>query len=245
MPQLSATAALDLWERGDALGPVERALVLAAAADADARAPDELAELPLGRRDARVLMLHSALAGSAMEATAACPACGEDAEFTVDAEALLVQPSGEPAAIELDGFVVDWRPPDSRDVAAAALAASAVDAERTLLARCISSARGPGGEVRGAELPPRVRDALARAIGEADPLAEVLVDVVCPSCEAVFVADVDVAGFVWARLRAHAQQLLADVDALARAYGWTESAVLALGDRRRAAYLEIAGTAGA
>ena len=28
MPELSATAALDLWERGDALGPVERALVL-------------------------------------------------------------------------------------------------------------------------------------------------------------------------------------------------------------------------
>src|SRR6516162_9678214 len=120
MPELSATAALDLWERGAALGPVDRALVLAAAVDADARAPTELAELPLGRRDARVLMLHSALAGSAMDATAACPACGEDAEFTVDAEVLLAQAALEPAAIELDGFVVEWRPPDSRDVAAAA-----------------------------------------------------------------------------------------------------------------------------
>jgi hypothetical protein len=30
------------------------------------------------------------------------------------------------------------------------------------------------------------------------------------------------------------------VDALARAYGWTETEVLALGDRRRAAYLELA-----
>ena len=245
MPQLSATAALDLWERGDALGPVERALVLAAAVDVDASAPDALAELPLGRRDARLLMLHSALAGSAMEATAACPACDEDAEFTVDAEALLAQAGREPAAIELDGFVVEWRPPDSRDVAAAAHTANALDAEHTLLARCITSALGPGGEVPGAELPPHVRDALARAIGEADPLAEVLVDVVCPSCGEVFVADVDLAGFVWARLRAHAQQLLADVDALARAYGWTESDVLTLGDRRRAAYLEIAGTVGA
>ena len=244
MPELSATAALDLWERGAALGPVDRALVLAAAVDADARAPTELAELPLGRRDARVLMLHSALAGSAMDATAACPACGEDAEFTVDAEVLLAQAALEPAAIELDGFVVEWRPPDSRDVAAAARAATAVDAEHTLLARCVSAAVGPGGDVPGGELPTRLRDALACAIGEADPLAEVLVDVVCPSCETVFVADLDVAGFVWARLRAQAQQLLSDVDALARAYGWTEADVLSLGERRRAAYLEIAGSAG-
>jgi hypothetical protein len=245
MPQLSATAALDLWERGDALGPVERALVLAAAVDDDARAPDTLAELPLGLRDARLLMLHSALAGSAMEATAACPVCGEDAEFTVDADALLAQAGREPVAIELDGFVVEWRPPTSRDVDAAGRASSPVDAEQVLLARCVSSARGPSGEVRSAGLPTHVREALARAIGEADPLAEVLVDVVCPSCDAVFVTDVDVAGFVWARLRAHAQQLLADVDALARAYGWTEADVLALGERRRAAYLEIAGTVGA
>jgi hypothetical protein len=30
------------------------------------------------------------------------------------------------------------------------------------------------------------------------------------------------------------------VHVLARAYGWTESEVLALGERRRAAYLELA-----
>ena len=33
--------------------------------------------------------------------------------------------------------------------------------------------------------------------------------------------------------------LLRDVDTLARAYGWTEEQVLALGDARRGAYLEL------
>src|SRR5262245_12698622 len=140
---LSASAALALWERGDVLGPVERALVLAAAADAEARAPEELAALPLGRRDARLLTLHAGLAGSVLEATAACPDCGDEAEFSVDAEALLAQAGCEPAAVELDGFVVEWRPPDSRDVAAAARAANPADAEQLLLARCVIAARGP------------------------------------------------------------------------------------------------------
>ena len=64
--------------------------------------------------------------------------------------------------------------------------------------------------------------------------------IVCPACGAAYVADLDVAGFVWAELRASAQRLLGEVDTLARAYGWTEPDVLALGERRRAAYLELA-----
>jgi len=40
-------------------------------------------------------------------------------------------------------------------------------------------------------------------------------------------------------VRARAQRLLREVDALAHVYGWTESEVLALGERRRAAYLAL------
>ena len=77
-------------------------------------------------------------------------------------------------------------------------------------------------------------------MADADPLAEVLVDIACPACGEAFVADLDVAQFVWAEVRARALALLRDVDALARAYGWTEEQVLALGDTRRDAYLELA-----
>src|SRR6266511_5486771 len=84
MPNLSAAATLDLWETGDGLAPVERSLALAAAAEPPSNM-DELARLPLGRRDARLLSLRKALSGSVLEATAPCPACGEQAEFAADA----------------------------------------------------------------------------------------------------------------------------------------------------------------
>lgn len=245
MPELSAAAMLDLWQAAEARDRIARPLVLAAAADGGETTADALARLPLGRRDARVLSLHAALGGGALEATASCPSCGEHAEFAIDAEGLDRGPDATPETpVEVDGFVVAWRSPDSRDLAAAAGAGGAAAAERVLLARCVTAATAPGGaEADAAALPRAVRETLARAMAAADPLAEVLVDVSCPGCGSAFVADVDIGEFVWTELRAHARRLLREVDVLARTYGWTEPDVLALDERRRAAYLELAAEA--
>ncbi len=237
---LSPTATLDLWQAADGRPPAERSLVLAASGGEGGEEPGVLERLPLGRRDARLLALHAALGGREFEATAPCPACGELAEFSVDPDGLPGADVEAPTPLELAGFSVSWRPPDSADVVAAAAAGDAAAAERVLLARCVLAATGPDGEVAGPDLPEDVREALGRAMAEADPLGEVLVDVACPACETVFVADLDVAGFVWAELRVRARSLLHEVDTLARAYGWTEPEVLALAEPRRAAYLELA-----
>jgi hypothetical protein len=240
MLDIPAAARLDLWQAAEGCDPIDRSLLLAAASGGTS-GPDELARLPLGRRDARLLELHRALGGGALEATARCPACGEPVEFAVDPDALVARAADAvpPAELEAAGLVVVWRCPDSRDLAAAAAAGDAAAAELVLLGRCVTAATGPEGDVGGTALAPAAREALALAMADADPLAEVLVDVTCPACEAVFVGDLDVGAFVWAELRADAQRLLREVDALARSYGWTEPAVLALDDGRRAAYLEL------
>jgi hypothetical protein len=244
--ELSALSTLDLWERAQDRTEVRRALVLAEAGGPPAE-PEELERLPLGRRDARLLELYRALGGSSLEATAACPSCSETVEFEADAAALLEREArgAAPAALEFDGFTVEWRPPDSLDVEAAAAAADVESAERILLGRCVHSATGPDGPIEPADLPPEVRAAVAGAMAEADPLAEVLVDVSCPACGTGFVADLSVAAFVWAELRAAAVRVVREVDELARAYGWTELEVLALGERRRAAYLALVREASA
>jgi len=225
--ELSAASVLEVWEEANALRPVERALALASLDGEDA---DAVARLPIGRRDARLLRVHAALHGSALEASATCPHCGEDAEFSLDVDELLAQDQEAPAPepVEVGGRMIAWRPPDSRDVRAAAETDDVAGAERVLLERCIDG-----------EATDEVRRAVIAGMAEADPLAEVLLDVPCPSCGDTFVAEVDVARFVWAEVRARALGLLRDVDALARAYGWTEEQVLALGDARRATYLEL------
>jgi hypothetical protein len=234
MVRLEATRALDLWEWAQELAPIERAVALAAAAGA-ADAGDDAAALPLGRRDARLLELR----GLTLDATACCPRCGERVEFSPPVGPLADAEPAVPAPLERDGIVVRWRPPDSRDALAAAGAADAAGAHAILLARCVLDATGPDGPLAPEEIPPAVCDALDAAIAAADPLAEILVDLTCPACGGAFAADLDVASFVWAELDAGARELLGEVDALARAYGWTEPEVLALSDRRRAAYLRL------
>lgn len=239
---LSPAETLDLWEACEGLEPLERALALASGASGVS--VDELAVLPLGRRDAWVLELHGALGGAALEATVACPACGEQDEFTIEPAALLARGRERvhAARVEADGCVVTWRPLDSRDVAAAREQGTAEAAERVLLSRCVIEATEPdGGAVPGEALPPGARNAVAAAMLESDPLAEVVVSVVCPGCEAAFTAELDVSAFVWSGLRSRGQRLLRETHLLASAYGWTEAEVLALGDRRRLAYLELIG----
>jgi hypothetical protein len=227
---LSAAATLDLWQSAEELTDVERPVALAAAASGEPI--EDLARLPLGQRDARVLELHAALAGQELEATAPCPACGEPAEFAVDVPGLLARDRSraEPQPLEAGGVVVIWRPPDSLDAAAAAEAVDQAAAERVLLSRCVASN----------ELTAEQRAAVAALMADSDPLAEIFAEVTCPSCATRFIADLDLGSFVWAELRARAVRVLRDVGTLARAYGWTEAEVLALDERRRIAYLELA-----
>lgn len=236
---VGAAVVLELWERGEGLSPPARALALARAATED----DGLEVLPVGRRDALILQLRRVLAGEGLDATATCPACGEVIEFGLDVAALLAraEAAAAPQPVEAGGFVVAWRSPDSRDVAAAAAAGDVSGAEAVLLERCVTSATGPDGGIAGSALPPAARERVAAAMAEADPLAEVLVDLSCPACTDGFVADLDVAAFVWEEVRARAQRLLHEVAALAAAFGWSEDEVLGLGERRRAEYLRIAG----
>jgi hypothetical protein len=76
-----------------------------------------------------------------------------------------------------------------------------------LVERCITPLAGPDGQAV-AEVAPAVREAATAAMGAADPLAEVLVDIVCPACGTSFVADLDVAGFVWSEMTAWAHRVL-------------------------------------
>lgn len=240
MPGPSPDILLRLWEEAEPLDAVERAVALASLAGA----ADTLA---LGVRDARLLELVGEVAGPALESVAACPACGEQVSIGLDVDELLAlggageRDRNRMLVVRAGGHEVTARCLDSRDMASASATGDVHAAERLLLERCVVRAEGPAGPVAATSLPPEVQEAVAEAVGAADPLAEVLVDLACPACGEAFTAEVDVAAHTWTVVRGRARSLLADVDALARAYGWTEPEVLALSETRRAAYLALVG----
>ena len=94
--------------------------------------------------------------------------------------------------------------------------------------------------VDAAELTPEEVGGLAKAREEHDPQAEVVLTFTCPACQHGWQALFDVGTFFWTEVASAARRLLREVDALARAYGWSEAAILALSPARRQAYMEMA-----
>ncbi|GGS90623.1 hypothetical protein GCM10010222_35290 [Streptomyces tanashiensis] len=246
MRALPAEELLRLWDEYRDASPHTRALALAAAADEDTGSVPP-AERPIGRVTALLLRLREALAGPRMAATVGCPACRGTVEFQATTEALLALEDkivDAPPPLAHGGHEVAWRCLTYRDLRAVAEHPEAADPHRgalLLLERCLLGLRHQERTLDPAAvaLPDAVREALTEAMSAADPLADVLIDLTCPDCAHAFTADFDVAAFVWAELDSRGRQLLLDVDTLARSYGWSETEVLALSERRRASYLRI------
>lgn len=238
MRALSAPEILWVWESGPDQHPLDRALTLLLAADPGATRAD-LASLDVGERNARLLHLRAATLGPTLGAYAECPACGERLEFTLDASDLRTDRSrrDETYTLDVDGVTLRFRLPDSRDLAAVAGCADPAAARRRLAERCVTeSPIAPG------DLPETAIRALAERMAACAPDAETLLDLSCPACGEEWQAHLDIAAFFWAEVVAQAKRLLREVDALARAYGWSEAEILGMSARRRGSYLELASS---
>ncbi|GAA0488706.1 hypothetical protein [Streptomyces olivaceiscleroticus] len=238
---------LATWEAGLALQDGGRALLLHRAARPEA-GTDALLSVPAGERAADLFALRHALFGARMQVKLACadPECGAAMEFELDAAELgAVRPRvpEEDLRVAEGGWSVVFRLPSVVDLGeVASAAADAADARRLLGARCVLTAVRDGRTATEAEcawLPEAVLKRFAEAAEEADPGAEVTLNIACPECGATTPAELDIATYLWTELDAWARDVLLDVHLLASAYGWSEPEILALSPLRRRYYLEL------
>ncbi len=234
---------LAAWEAGLTAGSTTRALLLHSVARPDA-STDELLSLPVGARDADLFALRRALFGERLDVRVGCGACGEEMEFDFDAGAVTAtkEAPARPPAVQVDGWNVEFRLPTTADLIA--VERTGADRARSeLLARSVLRALRDGEEVTADELPAGVQQRIAQAVAEADPYADITVNVSCPECGHTTRAELDIASYLWAELDAWARATLLDVHLLATAYGWSEPEILALSPLRRRYYLELCADA--
>jgi hypothetical protein len=251
MNGLEATDLLDLWERGLTQSLPRRADALLRAAWPDA-AEGDVCDWPLGLRDARLLALRRWLFGPDITVLAACPSCGETVESTFRVDDVLLPPEASPASvpastevIERHGLVITFRLPTGGDLIALAEAPAGVPLppRDRLLARCVLDVRDRDGLPEHAgSVPVEVGAEIATRMAAADPQADLQLACRCPACGGGWAAIFDIAVVLWSEIHGWARQLLRDVHALGRAYGWREPDVLALSPTRRGIYLELLGS---
>ncbi|HEX2832553.1 MAG TPA: phage baseplate protein [Thermoanaerobaculia bacterium] len=236
---LTPSELLAIWERGEGQRPWRRALALLAGTAPHAPA-DELAAMPIGRRDATLVELRARLFGEAFTGITNCPACGEAIELSFDAaEVRRAQGSDGPLSMSAGGYDVDVRLPNTADLAAIERADDLDSARRLLFSRCITRARHAGKQVAPEELPPQVEETVIAALASVDPQADVTLDAACPACGHAWREPFDIVTFLWTELSVMAKRVIAEVHTLAAAYGWSERDILELSPARRNAYLEM------
>jgi hypothetical protein len=233
---------LAAWELGRAEPhPAQRAVALLGALYPDTPRA-QLAQLSIGKRDAALLALRRRAFGAPMSGLAACPECGERLELQFKADDL----QGLPAeglsgwqSVSVEGYEVDFRLPNSADVAAVCVSDGTLSGEQQLLERIVSRAEHAGAAIRPADLPEAVLGALEEKMTQADPPADLQLDLTCENCGARWQSPFDIASFLWSEVDAWAIRLLREVHCLARAYAWREVDILAMSPWRRQVYLEL------
>ena len=240
----TAAELLDAWEIGAHRPVNERALVLLAAACPES-SDEELWELPIGARDARLLELRLRLFGQELAIVTACPACGESLESTARVDDLRQAESecADPAPVQqrqIGDLRVTFRLPTSRDLASVAAERSPAAGRDALLERCIAEVRNAAGELLDATaLSPRASELVVEQMALLDPQADTRLELTCALCAHRWTAAFDIAAFLWKEVQAWAQRTLRDVYRFARAFGWTERETLALSPMRRQIYMEL------
>ena len=243
MPALSDQEVIQVWETGLEEHLVDRALtVLAAVFPQSTR--EELAAMSIGRRDGCLMDARQMNFGPTVSGVAECPECGELVEWSLDLDSVRSPQGdggeGEPARFSFDGYELSYRLPDSTDLAAVAHSGEVAAGRAALLRRCVLEARRDGATVEPASLPEAVVAGVAEEMEARDPQAETLLGFECPACGVSWQAHFDVLAFLWAEIHSRARRLLGEVHGLARAYGWSEAAILEMSPVRRRFYLEVA-----
>ena len=189
----------------------------------------------VGARTAALVGLAAMSEGaSQFSLSARCPrpACAASFEFNLPVAGLSALVEAAPVRIEFDGApAVTLRRPIGEDLRRwrQASLASADAARMAMLTALLVE-----GEVRPADA-----RRLAEALAASDPLVDFAVDCACPACGGTAEVPIDLEALALARLARCQQALLREIHELARQYGWTEDAVLAIPPARRAHYLTL------
>lgn len=242
MRTLTGREILHVWECGQDQHPLDRAMTMLQAAFPET-ARDELALLAIGQRDNCLLAVREETFGAELSSVASCPACQEKIEFTLNTAEMSGEPDITPDAqaqhMTVDGYELQFRLPNSVDLAAIVGHADVTQARELLLRRCVMQASKDDAAVEIENLPAPVVEALAAHMDERDPLANMELDLTCAACGRHWQVLFDIVSFFWTEIAIYARRLLGEVNILAQVYGWRELDILSMSTRRRQFYLEM------
>lgn len=244
MKPLSINDILKIWETGQGMHPIDRALNILFTSCPDMTF-DQLAKMSIIQRDKMLLEIWESTFGNKLHGFVVCPHCKEDFEFSIltdeiikDRELNLVDTNGS-IKLKEGGIYLHIRLPNSIDIASVVDCKDVREARNLLIERCVKEVSLEGVPLSDKALTEEMIDVIAKLVTEYAPQADLIVELICMSCGHQWQLVLDIAIFLWIEISAYAKRLLEQVHLLARAYGWREADILSMNPMRREFYLEM------
>ncbi|MGD9614567.1 MAG: hypothetical protein AB7H90_12245 [Alphaproteobacteria bacterium] len=236
------------WRAGDLdidFGAADRpalvTAILACCAEPPVADEEEIWQLTLAARIGGLLAIEATTSGAELLSLALrCPHidCRESMEAALPMQELIALAREAEATAETQigpgrGEGVRLRRPRGTDqrVWRRRVYADAAMAETAILDSLVSAGT----------LAPDDRAHAAAALAVFDPLSCFEIDTTCPACSRQADIPVDLEAVLLGVLARSQRQMLSEVDRLARRYGWSEAAILAIPAWRRRRYLALDG----
>ncbi len=202
---------------------------------------EDIANLSVGEKDARLLRARELFFGPDMIQIADCPQCQSRVEWSLNTKTLLDSntnppPPGKILELIQDGYRIRFRLPDCRDMA---LALTCPEDPARVLSRCILEMERDGKATDFESLPMEILEAVGQKMEETDSLADVRMPLSCPDCGREWECWFDIASYLWQEMNHWAERMIQCVHLLARNYGWSEKDILNMNPARRRLYLEM------
>lgn len=241
MRRLSAADITNLCEWGFDKHDLDRAIALLRLTEPGA-APESLARLSIGRRDARLLKLRAIHFGESFEMRVLCPKCEAALEFSMEMSQLIQdEPDATDGTLAFDGGRVHYRLPDSTDMASISHIEDPVLSRQALLGRCIDVVDEDGKSIHPSEVSTAVLDAVISRWAEEDPQADITFKLKCAACNHGWRTVFDILSYFWLELETFDRRIQDEVHQIASHYGWAEEKILRMTADRRKRYIELIG----
>jgi hypothetical protein len=245
MKALSAEEMLYVWEQGLNQPLLQRVLILLVTAFPEIK-PDSLVNLSVGQRDRYLLQLRESLFGQYLQNTAVCPQCDQRMEWE-SRIADFVDQTAENSTTEnkfelnADGFKLQFRLPNSLDIAAVINIENNEKAQLHLLSRCLLKVEHEGESCDNSQLPDSIIQQVIDEIEMLDPHADIHINLNCAECSHSWDVLFDIDSFLWIEINDWAEKMLQTIHKIAAAYGWSEKDILRLSPVRRQLYIGMLG----
>ncbi len=241
MKALTAEELLYVWEQGLNQPLLQRVFILLVTAFPEIQS-DSLVNLSIGQRDKRLMQLRESLFGQQLLNTAVCPNCGQRMEWESRIADFIDQATENSLTVNkfdlnADGYSLQFRLPNSLDLAAVVNSGNNEIAQQKLLSRCLLKIEHDGKNCEHGQLPASIIQQVVDQIEMLDPHADISIKLNCSECAHNWDVLFDIDSFLWTEINDWAEKMLQTVHKLAAAYGWSENDILKLTPVRRQLYI--------